>query len=111
MCDKKELIAFKNTFKTIMSAIIPENPPKELVSTMNWMKRCFEYNVPHGKHNRGLAVVNTFKVLSEKQNKRPTEEQLELARILGWTVEFFQAYFLTTDDIIDHSLTRRGQPC
>ena len=111
MNDEKELIAFKKTFKTILSAIIPENPPKPLMSTMNWMKRCFEYNVPKGKHNRGLLVVDTVKQLAEKQNKTLTESELESARILGWTVELLQAYLLVVDDIMDQSITRRGQLC
>lgn len=41
----------------------------------------------------------------------PTEEQLFKARALGWCVEWLQGYFLVADDIMDHSLTRRGQPC
>jgi farnesyl diphosphate synthase len=31
--------------------------------------------------------------------------------VLGWCVEYLQAYFLVADDIMDSSLTRRGQPC
>ncbi|CAG2117492.1 unnamed protein product [Medioppia subpectinata] len=34
-----------------------------------------------------------------------------MARVLAWTVEFLQAFFLVVDDLIDESITRRGQPC
>ena len=36
---------------------------------------------------------------------------MELANILGWSVEIMQAFYLVADDIMDGSITRRGQPC
>lgn len=30
---------------------------------------------------------------------------------LGWCIEFLQAFFLVADDLMDGSVTRRGQPC
>lgn len=30
---------------------------------------------------------------------------------VGWCIEWMQAYFLVADDIMDESITRRGQPC
>lgn len=41
----------------------------------------------------------------------PSDEELFKARALGWCVEWLQGYFLVADDIMDHSVTRRGQPC
>jgi len=40
-----------------------------------------------------------------------TEDEYEKAAILGWCVELLQAFFLVSDDIMDSSYTRRGQPC
>ena len=34
-----------------------------------------------------------------------------MAACLGWCIEWLQAYFLVADDVMDDSLTRRGQPC
>lgn len=65
------------------------------------------YNLTGGKKNRGMSVVKCFQEL----HLGCSEEQLEKARILGWCVELFQAYFLIHDDIMDGSITRRGQPC
>jgi len=30
---------------------------------------------------------------------------------IGWCIEWLQAFFLVADDMMDHSITRRGQPC
>lgn len=54
-----------------------------------------------------MSVVSSFRCLIPD----PSEEDLFRARILGWCIEWLQGYFLVADDIMDHSLTRRGQPC
>ena len=65
------------------------------------------YNVPHGKRNRGMALVQSYRQLVPDASA----EQLEQARILGWCVELLQTFFLISDDIMDTSITRRGQLC
>ncbi|KAJ8299569.1 hypothetical protein KUTeg_023629 [Tegillarca granosa] len=40
-----------------------------------------------------------------------TDKDVKLARILGWCVEWLQAFLLMADDIMDGSTTRRGKPC
>lgn len=52
-------------------------------------------------------MVTSFRCLVSN----PTEDELYKARLLGWCIEWLQGYFLVADDIMDHSLTRRGQPC
>ncbi|RVW50287.1 Farnesyl pyrophosphate synthase 1 [Vitis vinifera] len=85
-----------------------------------------DYNVPGGKLNRGLSVVDSYKLL---QGRQLTDDEVCLACVLGWCIEWvgnripplyfvkaeafsqLQAYFLVLDDIMDNSHTRRGQPC
>lgn len=62
-----------------------------------------------GKLNRGLSVVDSYQLL--KEGKELTKDELFLAFALGWCIEWLQAYFLVLDDIMDNSVTRRGQPC
>lgn len=73
---------------------------------VDWCRTMMDYNVPGGKLNRGttvLAVVAAFGLDSPVQQAR--------AAVLGWTIEFLQAFFLVADDVMDDSVTRRGQPC
>ncbi|KAG5650736.1 hypothetical protein H0H81_011220 [Sphagnurus paluster] len=73
-----------------------------------WYQKNLEYNVPGGKLNRGMSVVDTTEIL---KGQPLTEEEYVQAAILGWCVELLQAYFLVADDIMDASITRRSQPC
>ncbi|XP_011643070.1 farnesyl pyrophosphate synthase-like isoform X3 [Pogonomyrmex barbatus] len=74
-----------------------------------WMAKVLQYNVPGGKKTRGLTVVYAYRLLAS--NNQLTEDNIRLARILGWCVEVLQASLLLLDDIQDRSLLRRGQPC
>jgi len=40
-----------------------------------------------------------------------SKETQFLAMTVGWCIEWLQAFFLVADDMMDHSITRRGQPC
>ncbi|KAM4755607.1 farnesyl pyrophosphate synthase isoform 2-T2 [Cyanocitta cristata] len=73
------------------------------------LKQVLEYNVPGGKGNRGLTVVAAFRKLAGPAQQDP--ESLRCALAVGWCIELFQAFFLVADDIMDASLTRRGQLC
>lgn len=84
-----------------------DNP--EVADAATRFREMLIYNVPGGKRNRGLTVVNAFRQLaSSSQN---TDENIHIAMVLGWCVEWLQAYFLIADDMMDQSKTRRGQPC
>jgi len=76
---------------------------------VEWVEEVHRYNVPHGKLNRGLAVVAACKMLSSDSMK--SKKNYFSACVVGWCIEWLQAFFLVADDIMDHSITRRGQPC
>jgi len=111
MTYETEIKEFSETFNNILAAIVPTQPPEELSDMYLWLKECILYNVPHGKRTRGLAVAETYSLIVEQQGKTPSYTDMELARVLGWTVEFLQAAFLVTDDMMDQSSKRRGKPC
>lgn len=43
-----------------------------------------EYNVPHGKKNRGLSVIASLRCFKETLS----EDEEKIARILGWCIEW-----------------------
>ncbi|KAH3670825.1 hypothetical protein WICMUC_004794 [Wickerhamomyces mucosus] len=79
---------------------------------IEWFSENLNYNTPGGKLNRGISVVDTYIILKglKSIDELSTEEYKRVA-ILGWAIELLQAYFLVADDIMDQSITRRGQPC
>jgi farnesyl diphosphate synthase len=80
----------------------------QIKEAMNRIKRLMSYNVPHGKQLRGNAVLSTVKTM----NKNNMNNDLLLASHgVSWSIELIQAAFLVTDDIMDCSLTRRGDQC
>lgn len=56
----------------------PHDAPK-------WLTKALQYNVPNGKKNRGLMVVQAFKLLA--RDGELTEENIRLSQCLGWCVE------------------------
>uniref|UniRef100_A0A8C9AJI4 Farnesyl pyrophosphate synthase n=1 Tax=Prolemur simus TaxID=1328070 RepID=A0A8C9AJI4_PROSS len=73
------------------------------------LKEVLEYNAIGGKYNRGMTVLVAFRELVEP--RKQDADSLQRALTVGWCVELLQAFFLVSDDIMDSSLTRRGQIC
>jgi len=82
-----------------------EMPPHAI----EWMRKLMEVNVQGGKMNRGLTVVHSLQLLSE--GRTLARNEIFNAHVLGWCIEWLQAFFLVADDIMDQSITRRGVPC
>ncbi|KAK6917897.1 Polyprenyl synthetase [Dillenia turbinata] len=100
---------FLNVYSVLKSELL-QDPAFEFTDvSRQWVQRMLDYNVPGGKLNRGLSVIESYKLL--KEGKELTEEEIFLSCTLGWCIEWLQAYFLVLDDIMDGSHTRRGQPC
>jgi len=82
-----------------------EMPPKAVA----YMQKMIDYTVPGGKNNRGLTVIHSLQLLVEDRSL--TRNEIFNAYVLGWCVEWLQAFFLVADDVMDQSVTRRGAPC
>jgi len=74
----------------------------------SYLKEVCAYNVPHGKLNRGLLVVDAFSAFASSHNANCGDLR-EKALILGWCVEWLQASLLVLDDVMDGSPLRRGR--
>jgi hypothetical protein len=72
-----------------------------------------DFNVPGGKLNRGMAVADALAAYTNTPGGAGglDPSQKLAADTLGWCIEWLQAFFLVADDIMDNSVTRRGQPC
>lgn len=81
---------------------------KNIEDVCDWVQSMHMAVTTGGKLARGLAVVETSEILLNR--KMTDEEYLQVAAV-GWCIEWLQASFLIADDIMDHSMTRRGRPC
>lgn len=105
----KDRAAFLGLFEELVKELVDaEKADGQLSYAVEWLERMHKYNVPHGKLNRGLAVLDGMRAL---KGSYVTVADERAAMIVGWGIEWLQAYFLVADDIMDESITRRGQPC
>ncbi|RLM93144.1 farnesyl pyrophosphate synthase-like [Panicum miliaceum] len=108
--DSSSTAAFMETYGKLKKELL-EDHASEFTdeSSLQWIDRMMDYNVLGGKCNRGLSVVDSYKIL--KGVDVLGHEDAFLACTLGWCIEWLQAYILVHDDIMDNSQTRRGKPC
>ncbi|XP_004522729.1 farnesyl pyrophosphate synthase-like [Ceratitis capitata] len=71
--------------------------------------QALEYNLSLSSGKNGLMVVSIYK--NYAKGVQLTEENLKLAYLLGWCLELLHLTIIITDDMIDNSYQRRGQPC
>ncbi|CAA0815446.1 Farnesyl pyrophosphate synthase 2 [Striga hermonthica] len=103
---------FLGVYSALKSELLNDPAFEWTQGSRQWVERHFVVNFEmlcSGKLNRGLSVIDSYKLLIE--GKGLTEDEEFLASALGWCIEWLQAYFLVLDDIMDNSHTRRGQPC
>jgi farnesyl diphosphate synthase len=111
--DKDKKGSFMKICDQLIAEVLAEMPemyemPRREVE---WVGRMLRYNVKGGKMNRGLMVVESIKCLAKFQGKKLTPREVSRFAVLGWAIEWMQAWLLMADDIMDDSETRRGQPC
>ncbi|EKM52212.1 uncharacterized protein PHACADRAFT_260435 [Phanerochaete carnosa HHB-10118-sp] len=111
--DRPEILTdrqqFEGVFKVVRDELVANGRVQGLPNdAIEWFSNNLDYNVPGGKLNRGLAVVETIRIL---KGCELTSDKYFQAAVLGWCVELLQAVFLVSDDLMDSSITRRGRPC
>lgn len=81
---------FENVFGKIstecLDYLTKNGMPNEAIE---WFKSNLNYNVPGGKLNRGMSVVDTYQIL---KNDTLSDEEYERAAILGWCIELVCIY-------------------
>lgn len=100
---------FLEVYSALKSELLDDPAFEFTDNSRQWVERMLDYNVPGGKLNRGLSVIDSYNLL--KEGKELSDDEFFLACALGWCIEWLQAYFLVLDDIMDGSHTRRGHPC
>eukprot|EP01026_Neomeris_dumetosa_P008444 TRINITY_DN126_c0_g1_i2.p1 TRINITY_DN126_c0_g1~~TRINITY_DN126_c0_g1_i2.p1 ORF type:complete len:398 (-),score=48.34 TRINITY_DN126_c0_g1_i2:195-1286(-) len=108
--------AFLQVYDMLRNQLLEDKLISEIPSSgKDWFKKALDYNVPGGKLNRGMAVLDVYQAIKgdEYQNGHPNGALSPETKcnIVGWCIEFLQAFFLVADDIMDGSWTRRGQDC
>lgn len=105
----KFLEQFPSLVKELRDILAGYGMPEEAIQ---WYEKSLNYNTPGGKLNRGLSVIDTYAILKGyKSIDDLSDEEYKKVALLGWCIELLQAYFLVADDMMDQSITRRGQPC
>ncbi|KAK3143497.1 hypothetical protein QOZ80_4AG0301010 [Eleusine coracana subsp. coracana] len=100
---------FVRAYDRLRDELVSDDACELTDDAKRWLAQMIDYNVPGGKLNRGLSVIDSYLLL--KEGREVTEEEFFLACVLGWCVEWFQACALLLDDIMDDSHTRRDQIC
>lgn len=105
---KLEVAQIDLRLKQLIDEILNYDLLKDMPIVHQHVAKMLPYTVIGGKMTRGAAVVTSVERIL---NQPLTPKQLMDARTLGAVIEFLQAHFLVADDIMDCSITRRGEPC
>lgn len=111
---KKALLSdpllFDAQFEELVRELVEEDfTDPALADSLTRLREVLVYNSPGGKRNRGLSVIGSLRELLP--SNQLTQDIVQRALLVGWCIELLQAFFLVADDIMDGSVTRRGQPC
>uniref|UniRef100_A0A3Q3W0G5 Farnesyl pyrophosphate synthase n=1 Tax=Mola mola TaxID=94237 RepID=A0A3Q3W0G5_MOLML len=110
----KPLLSDSQLFEAQFEELVSELTERDLADpaltdALSRLREVLIYNSPGGKRNRGLSVIGSLRELLPPNQL--TQDVVQRALLVGWCIELLQAFFLVADDIMDASVTRRGQPC
>ncbi|XP_078000053.1 farnesyl pyrophosphate synthase-like [Glandiceps talaboti] len=108
--DVEVAVEFYKTYREVADKLTaPTIDNYDVIEAMNWCKEILDYNVPLGKRVCGLSVVRAYRRMTSPEML--TQDNMKLIHTVAWAAEVMHAFFQVADDIMDRSLTRRGQPC
>ncbi|KIW68787.1 farnesyl pyrophosphate synthase [Phialophora macrospora] len=109
MATKTTRADFTDVFPSLVEDLLGECRKFNLPdNALQWFEKSLNTNTPTGKLNRGMSVPDTA---SQLLGRPLSLEEFKDLATLGWLTELLQAFFLVSDDIMDSSITRRGEPC
>ncbi|XP_041350511.1 farnesyl pyrophosphate synthase-like [Gigantopelta aegis] len=107
MATEHETKKFMEVLPTLLDYITgPELMNDDVVVARKWFKKALEYTNTNVYPFYGQMVVTFYKHLCPQC----TDEELHLARVLGWCVEIWKNAGLMGDDTIDGQTVREGKP-
>ena len=109
--DKEGWKQFDDTYKEVSQRLLDQQPELNLTKVYERIREVSDYNVTDGKRGRGIMTVKAFKLLAKGLNREVSAEELHIANIIGWSMEYLQGYATVADDIEDQSITRRSKLC
>jgi len=107
--DKTDLLEFNKVFPDIVRDLTDTGRHLDIPRATKWFAKVLQYNMTGGKRNRGLAVLQSYRLLAKNPN--PSREELHLVTIMGWCLEMLHTSLLMTQDTVEQADTRRGKPC
>src|SRR6266850_3575273 len=85
-------VTCRRSLLSITDMFVPHHTPSHICffsfsypSVPTTARQCMDYNVPGGKLNRGLSVVDSVAIL---KGRELTESEYFKAAVLGWSVEW-----------------------
>jgi len=104
---------FETTADELIDLVAGELGPVFEMKTeaVEYVRRMYNYTTKGGKMTRGLTVLHARRTIAGAAGRELSAAESKGACQLGWCIEWLQACFLVADDVMDASVTRRGQPC
>nr|KAI8759762.1 farnesyl pyrophosphate synthase-like [Biomphalaria glabrata] len=103
-----EMQKFHSEFDELVEDVTNEGSLNKVeTEALSRFKEMIRYTVPRSLNSKGLIVVIAYKYLVPDAG----EEDLKIARVLGWCAEMLQSSFIVSDDMMDNSELRDGKMC
>ncbi|GJN26177.1 hypothetical protein PR202_gb14087 [Eleusine coracana subsp. coracana] len=106
---------FVRAYDRLRDELVSDDACELTDDAKRWLAQMIDYNVPGGKLNRGLSVIDSYLLL--KEGREVTEDEFFLACVLGWCVEWVGLRGINDGILLKCHITRlikkyfREKPC